>query len=146
MILNPPEKLIAFSCPLVVPTANHYKAPIRYTGRDGYSHLGFKLTAETKAFRQAVCIFAQGRTVVPVDAAGRRKARYNVTVTVTLGRGQRMDEDNCLKVALDALQYAGVIDNDSKVHPVPFIIRNNRDNPGTAFVIERVEEEKQSAP
>ena len=138
MILSDPETVIAFTVPLVVPTGNHYKKPMHYTGRAGYTHLGFRLTAETKAFRQAVCIFARGRTCIPADPRERRKARYNVTVKVTLGRGQRMDEDNCLKVSLDALQYAGVIDTDSKVHPVPFIIRDNRNNPGTEFLIERV--------
>lgn len=139
MILNPPEEIVVFSVPfLCPPTGNHYKKPMKYVGKDGSLHLGFRLTQETKAFRDAVAIFARGRTVVPVDPKERKKARYNVRVTVTLGKGQRMDEDNCLKVALDSLQYAGVIDNDSKVHPVPFVIRDNRDNPGTEFVIERV--------
>jgi hypothetical protein len=72
------ESCVSFTVPLIPPSGNHYKKPCKYIGRDGFLHLGFKLTKETKAYYDAVAIFARGRTVAPYTDAERRKVRYAV--------------------------------------------------------------------
>src|SRR4051812_27767770 len=96
------EDVICFTVPyLVPPSGNHYKKPCKYTGRDGFRHLGFKLTPEVKAYYAATAIFAQGRTVAPALAAERRAARYSVRIDVYLPPRARGDFDNFFKCGLD---------------------------------------------
>jgi len=137
------EQTVEFTVPLLVPTVNHYKRPCRYIGRDGSLHLGFKLTKEAKAYRDAVAIFAQGRTVTPATEAERKRVRYSVRMDVYLGPGQRLDSDNVLKVGIDSLTWCGVINSDAYVHDSRAVVhkdeRGNPDNPRTRYVVTRLE-------
>jgi Holliday junction resolvase RusA-like endonuclease len=137
------EDVVCFTVPyLTPPTANHYKTPTMYTGKDGYAHQGFKVTPEAKAFKDAVAIFARNRTVAPATDRERKNVRYRVGVHVVLGPGARMDCDNSSKVALDALQAARVIHSDAKVvECVLTIDRNDRLHPRTEFFVTRMENE-----
>lgn len=134
------EKTVSFEVKyLTPPSVNHLKRPCKYTGRDGARHMGFKLTKETKAFYEAVALFARGRSVTPATEAERRKARYRVESTVVLGPKARGDADNFGKAICDGLQYAGVIDTDAKVEQcVINVVRDDRENPHTYFLVERM--------
>ena len=137
------EDVICFSVPyLIPPSGNHYKEPRQYVGRDGYRHLGFKITDEARAYYDAVAIFAQGRTVVPLDPKERRKARYAVRIDVYLGPRQRGDFDNFLKCGFDALVKCGVIHSDAAVdgEESRCVIHNDdRENPRTQYLVTRLE-------
>jgi Holliday junction resolvase RusA-like endonuclease len=139
------EDVICFTVPLLVPTANHYRDPVRFIGRNGYLRLGFKLTKEAKAYQEAVAIFAHGRTVSPATAAERRKARYTVQMDVYLGPRQRLDSDNALKVGIDSLVRCGVLHSDANVYESRAIIhkdeRNNPENPRTQYLVTRMEQD-----
>lgn len=137
------ESVVCFTVPyLTPPSGNHYKKPTTYTGKDGYAHRGFKVTPEAKAYKDAVAIFARGRTVAPATAKERREVRYRVGVHVVLGPGARLDCDNSAKVAIDALQAAGVIHSDAKVFECALTIdRDDRENPRTEFFVTRLEDE-----
>jgi Holliday junction resolvase RusA-like endonuclease len=133
---------IAFTVPLVAPSGNHYKKPTKYVGRDGSLHLGFKLTKETKAYYEAVAIFARGRTLAPATDAERRKVRYEVQLDIYFGPKMRGDEDNFLKVSTDALVRCGLLHSDNNCHTVPHIHRDERDdprNPRTEYIVTRLE-------
>ena len=53
----------------------------------------------------------------------------------------RLDCDNAAKVALDALQAAGVLHSDAKVSECGLTIeRGDRSNPRTEFFVTRMEE------
>ena len=133
------EAAVTFTVPyLTPPGGNHYKRPCKYAGRDGYLHLGFKITKAAKAYKDAVALFARGRTVAPPDAL-KKKTAYDVRMTVVLGPGQRGDEDNFHKVGLDALTYAGVIHSDAYAHCVCNVVRDDRKNPRTEYIISRME-------
>lgn len=136
------EDVVCFTVPyLTPPSGNHYKKPTTYTGKDGYSHRGFKVTPETKAFKDAVAIFSRGRTVAPATEKERKSVRYRVGVHVVLGARARMDCDNSAKVAVDALQAAGVLHSDAKVvECVLTIDRTDRENPRTEFFVTRMED------
>jgi Holliday junction resolvase RusA-like endonuclease len=95
-----------------------------------------KPTKETKAFKDAVAIFAQGRTVAPPDALKKRTA-YDVHITVVLRPRQHGDEDNFHKVGLDALVNAGVIHSDAFAHCVCDVIRDDRQNSRTEYTVTR---------
>lgn len=134
------EKLIVFTVPgLLPPSVNHIYSTTYYTGRDGYGHKGKKISPEARAFKEAVAIFARGRTVAPLTNSERKKARYRVEVHLYLGPRQRLDADNGAKVAIDALTYAGVIHSDTSVesHMIPH--KDERDNPRTEYIVERLE-------
>jgi Holliday junction resolvase RusA-like endonuclease len=134
-----PEK-ISFTVPyLTPPSGNHYKRPCKYTGRDGARHLGFKLTKDAKAYYDATAIFARGQTVAPATDAERRKVRYEVHIDVYLGPKMRGDEDNFLKAGIDALVHCGVIHSDNNSHNIINVHRDERDNPRTTYLVERLE-------
>jgi Holliday junction resolvase RusA-like endonuclease len=134
------EKTVTFTVPLTPPSVNHYTRAVYYRGRDGNPHKGKKLTKAAQAFRDAVAIFAQGRTVAPETDAQRRKVRYEVRVTVYLGPKQRGDADNFLKVAQDALQHCGVIHSDAFVYESKaIVVKDERTNPRTEFLVTRLE-------
>ena len=136
------EDVVCFTVPLTPVSVNHYKTPTIYTGKDGYAHRGFKVTPEARAFKDAVAIFSRGRTVAPATERERKNVRYRVGVHVVLGPGARLDCDNSAKVAVDALQAAGVLHSDSKViECVLTIDRTDRANPRTEFFVTRMEDE-----
>jgi Holliday junction resolvase RusA-like endonuclease len=136
------EKYVAFTVPLVPPSANHYKKTCYYIGKDGHSHRGMKRTPAANAFRDAVAIFAQGRTVAPATDKERAKVRYEVRVTVYLGPKQRGDADNFLKVTQDALQTCGIIHSDAFVYESKaIVVKDQRHNPRTEFVVIRLEKD-----
>jgi len=138
------EDVICFTVPYLIPvTGNHYKKPCRYIGRDGYSHLGYKVTKEAKAYYDAVAIFARGRTVAPQTDKERKRARYSVRMDVYLGPRQRGDFDNFWKCGLDALVHCGVIHNDSAVdgkNSRAVVHKEDRENPRTEYLVTRLEE------
>lgn len=136
-----PEKLITFTVPyLTPPSTNHYTKPCMYKGKDGFVHRGKKLTKEAKAYKDAVAIFARGRTVAPTTDGDRRRVKYRVAVIVYLGYKQRLDSDNSLKVAIDSLTYAGVIHSDAYVmESKATIVKDERHDPRTHFTIERMD-------
>jgi Holliday junction resolvase RusA-like endonuclease len=135
------EQLIVFTVPhLTPPSTNHYKHPTWRHQRDGTPYLSFAVTKEAKAYRQAVALFARGRSVAPLTNSERNKTKYAVQVDVYLGRNQRLDADNAGKVALDSLQWAGVIHSDAYVTQCQLNIhKDERDRPRTEFTVERLE-------
>jgi Holliday junction resolvase RusA-like endonuclease len=139
--VNETEKLVSFTVPyLTPPSTNHYTRPCMYKGKDGTPHRGKKLTKEAKAYKDAVAIFARGRTVTPATDSERRKVQYRVEVTVYLGHKQRLDSDNSLKVAIDALVSAGVLHSDAYVErSTAIIVKDQRHDPRTHFIVERME-------
>jgi len=138
------EDVICFTVPyLIPPSGNHYKRPCRYTGRDGYGHMGFKLTKEAKAYYDATAIFCQGRTVAPAADAERKKARYGVRIDVYLPPKGRGDFDNFWKAGLDALVHCGVIHSDAAVDGEEskcVVHKDDRSNPRTTYLVTRLEE------
>jgi Holliday junction resolvase RusA-like endonuclease len=141
ILLVEPEKLVDFTVPyLTPPSVNHYTRPCMYTGKDGFPHRGKKLTKEAKAYIDAVAIFARGRTVAPNTDSERRRVRYRIVVRVVLGFNQRLDSDNSLKVAIDALKHCGVIHSDAYSEDSrALIVKNDRQNPRTEFLVERMD-------
>lgn len=131
------EEIIAFTVPyLVPPSGNHYKEPVRYIGRNGYLRMGFKITAEARAYYDAVAIFARGRTVA------EPKARYSVRIDVYLGPRQRGDFDNFWKCGADALVKCGVIHSDAAIDGEEskcVVHRDERGNPRTEYLVTRLE-------
>lgn len=140
------EEIIAFTVPyLVPPSGNHYKRPCKYKGRDGYSHMGFKLTPEAKAFYAATAIFSQHRSVTPLSEAERRTVRYGVRIDIFLPPRARGDFDNFWKCGLDSLVKCGVIHSDAAVDGEEskcVVHRDDRENPRTEYLIKRLANEK----
>jgi Holliday junction resolvase RusA-like endonuclease len=135
------EIVVAFTVPhLTPPSVNHFKTPTVYRLRDGTTRKGMKLTAEAKAFKAAVAIFARGRTVSPVTNSERSRVQYKVVVDIYLGPNQRLDADNGGKLLLDGLEDAGVIHSDAFVSE--FTVKphkDERDRPRTEFFVTRLE-------
>jgi Holliday junction resolvase RusA-like endonuclease len=134
---------IEFRVPhLTPPSVNHYTRSCYYRGKDGQAHKGKKLTPEAQAYRDAVAIFAQGRTVAPETDAERKKVRYGVRMDVYLGPRQHGDFDNFWKSGLDALVRCGVIHTDAAVdgeHSKCVVHKDDRQNPRTIYVVTRME-------
>jgi Holliday junction resolvase RusA-like endonuclease len=130
---------MSFTVPyLIPPTGNHYKRPMKYIGKDGGLHLGFKVTKQAQAFYDAVAIFARGETVAVVDEREWKRIRYGVTIDVYLGPRQRGDFDNFFKCGLDALVHAGVIHSDAAVDGAEsrcVVHTDQRDNPRTEYQV-----------
>jgi len=85
--------------PMIPPSANHY---VKHT-RSGRHYI----TAEAKAFREAVVLFSRGQQV--------RYPFYAMEIYLNLGPKQKQDLDNCAKVILDSLVLAEIIDSDAKI-------------------------------
>jgi Holliday junction resolvase RusA-like endonuclease len=101
--------------------------------------LGFKLTKQTKAYYEAVAIFASGETVAPETDAERRTAKYRVEMHVYYPPKKRGDIDNHAKAGIDALVRCGVIHSDHNVVELMAIPhRDDRENPRTEYTIERL--------
>jgi Holliday junction resolvase RusA-like endonuclease len=137
------EQLIVFTVPhLNPPSTNHIYETCYYNGRDGAAHRGKKLTPEVKAFREAVAIFARGRSVAPLSNSERRKVRYGVRIDVYLGPNARGDFDNFWKSGLDALQACGVIHSDNYVDGEEsrcVVHKDERHDPRTMYTVTRLE-------
>jgi len=137
---------VSFTVPLTPPSVNHYKVPVWSKPRAYQPRkLGFRLTDEAKAFRDAVVIFAKQMTVIPDDILElirkKRKVAYRVEIDVWLGKGQRLDADNAGKICLDALENAGVIHSDAYVETcVLNIHKDERNDPRTKFFAARLED------
>lgn len=138
------EKVVEFIVPgLVPPSVNRYKEGCIYTGRDGYLHRGYKRSKATRAYYDAVAIFARGRTVSPETDTERRKVRYAVRIDVYIPQHSHVDFDNCWKCGMDALENCGLIHNDSHVdgeRSNVIIHKDDRLNPRTEYRVERLEE------
>lgn len=134
MSAEPPD-LIVIEVPLVPPSVNHYKKPIILKTRNG-SVKSFALTPEAIGYREAVAIFARGKSLSPKGPTARSKVRYAVACTVFLGEGQRGDGDNFGKCVLDSLQYAGVIHSDARVRLWHIEVEDeDRKNPRTLIAV-----------
>jgi Holliday junction resolvase RusA-like endonuclease len=137
------EKTVSFTVPyLTPPSVNHYTRSCYYKGNDGMAHKGKKLTPEAQAYRDAVALFARGRTISPETPAGRKKARYSVRMDVYLGPGQRGDFDNFWKSGLDALVRCHLIHTDAAVdgeHSRCVVHKDDRENPRTEYAVTRLE-------
>lgn len=117
------ERRISFTVPLVPPSVNHY---VKHT-RKGRHYV----TKEAVAFKEAVAIISRRRSIVA--------QQYQVFIGVYLGKGMRGDIDNYLKVALDSLVSAGVIDSDANVTALSISKSRDKENPRTEFTIEAIE-------
>ena len=137
------ESVVEFTVPyLIPPTVNHYTKTCYYRGKkDGASHRGRKLTPEAQAYRDAVAVFAQGRSVSPETAKERKRVRYSVYMDVYLGPRQRGDFDNFWKSGLDALVRCGCIHSDANVEGEfsrCIVHKDQRDNPRTTYDVRRI--------
>jgi Holliday junction resolvase RusA-like endonuclease len=142
---------ISFTVPyLTPPSVNHYKEPCIYRDRkSGAMRKGQRLTAEAKAYKDAVCLFARGETLIPPGASKYQltKIRYEAEITIYLGRGARLDADNGNKVVLDSLQKAQVIHSDARVRACrSIIVDDERDNPRTHIKVWVVQQERRDEP
>lgn len=90
---------LEFCVPLLPPSVNHY---VKHT-RQGRHYV----TAEAKAFKQAIPLCAKQRQV--------RHKFYSIEIYVNLGKDDRIDLDNCAKVILDGLVEGGQIHSDAAV-------------------------------
>lgn len=128
---------------LTPPSVNHYKEPCRYRDKaTGAMRKGMRLTDEAKAYRDAVCLFARGSTLIPEGATTYQltKVRYEAEITIYLGPRERLDADNGNKLVLDSLQRARVIHSDARVRACrSIIVDDQRANPRTHIRIWRVQ-------
>ena len=140
--MQEPLSQLEFTVPfLIPPSGNHYKKPCIYM-RDGVGHLGFAITKKTKAYYDAVAIFARGNTLAPVTDAERKRTQYGVTIDVFLPPKGRGDFDNFWKAGLDALVLAGVIHSDAAVDGAAsrcIVHKDQRDKPRTEYRVIRME-------
>lgn len=83
---------ITFTVPLVPPSVNHY---VKHT-RNGRRYV----TDEASAFKDSVAIAASGLYV--------RAKRFQVTLVIVLGKGDRGDVDNFPKLVLDGMAGCGI--------------------------------------
>ena len=132
---NKPEvpRVVRFTVPhLTPPSVNHYKKPVRIRISGGETRQSYAVTAEGKAFKQAVCLFARGASVVPIDPKERKAVRYGLYVVVVHGKGETGDGDNYWKCIADGLEEAGVIHSDNRVKVWYLRVEDeDRENPRT---------------
>lgn len=112
-------KRVSFTVPLVPPSVNHY---VKHT-RSGRHYV----TKEAKAFKEAVAIFARGKSAIA--------KRYEVEIAIFLAKRQRGDGDNFAKCVLDSLVSAGVIHSDAAVKKVSITKDRDWKNPRTEITI-----------
>lgn len=127
---------ISFTVPLTPPGVNNY---VKHT-RAGRHYV----TADARAFKDAVVILARGQSVIGRD--------FEVEAIVYLGHKQKGDVDNFGKLILDALADAGVFQKAnlrrplvtptelSDAHVSDLILRRRRDaeNPRTEITVKAV--------
>ena len=132
-IVKPAEsRVVRFTVPyLTPPSVNHYKRPIKIRTSEGVK-TSFAVTAEGKAFKQAVGLFARGATITPACPKARKTVQYGLYVTVVHGPKEWGDGDNYWKCVADGLQEAGVIHTDARVKVWYLrVVDNDRANPRT---------------
>jgi crossover junction endodeoxyribonuclease RusA len=122
---------LKLTIPLIPPDLNHY---VRHT-RDGRHYV----TAESKAFKEAIGIFSAGKYVL-----GRH---FEVEAFIFLGKGQKGDVDGFSKLILDGLAKANVFCcpigksqtpcPQSDAYVTDLILRKRRDvaNPRTEITV-----------
>lgn len=98
--------IVTFEVPLLPPSVNHYLCQGKT--RQG-SPIRFR-TSEAKAYIEAVCI-CSGKT----PATGGDFYEIGLVYYIERAKFLRVDENNFDKVAIDALQTAGVITDDRYV-------------------------------
>ena len=113
-------KELKLTIPLEPPSVNHYVKHTR-TGRH-------YVTAEAKAFIQAIAIIANGRSVAAKE--------YEVSYTVYQGKGRKGDVANYEKCVGDGLVKAGVIHSDSAITAYHQYKRRDWENPRTEIHIQ----------
>jgi Holliday junction resolvase RusA-like endonuclease len=59
----------------------------------------------------------------------KRPAKVRVAMWVYLAKGQRMDRDNLRQGVFDALERAGVVENDSQIVDDPLTVGRDWDEP-----------------
>lgn len=118
--LKPTPDPIAFTVPLTPPTVNMY---VRHT-RSGRHYE----SAGAIRFKEAVAIFSRGR--------GIRCDEYRVTLTIYLGKDQKLDVDNAPKCVLDAMVDCGVIHSDAAVRKLTIEKHRDWDSPRTEIHVE----------
>ena len=112
----------SFTIPLVPPSGNHYKIPV-------WNQRRFYVTKEAMAFKEAVALFSKRQLV------GDKDSTYDVDVTFYLGKKQRLDWDNSLKVLMDGLEDAGVIHSDAAIMQGTVRKRRDWENPRTEVIV-----------
>lgn len=108
--------------PLVPPSVNHYKVRTR----KGVTFV----TAEAKAFKTAVAVFAGGRSLISKE--------YELDVTVYFGKRGKGDGDNLWKCIADGLKDAGVIHSDAAVKRWVMQLDRDWDNPRTDITVKAI--------
>jgi len=94
-----PSPIVAFTVPMLPPSANSY---VRHTRAGGH----YKTDLD-KRWMETFAVFAGGRRI--------RAKNYDVILAFWLPPRKRGDVDNLIKRTLDALQKFAVIDTDAKV-------------------------------
>jgi Holliday junction resolvase RusA-like endonuclease len=111
---------LEFSIPLTPPSVNSY---VRHTKLGRHYQ-----TPDAIAFKEAVAIFARGRSVEAEE--------FKVHIAVYLGRGSKGDVDNFAKLPIDGLVAAGVIHSDAAIRRLTLEKHRDWVNPRTEISIE----------
>jgi Holliday junction resolvase RusA-like endonuclease len=106
----------------IPPSVNHYRGFNRKTG------VWF---VRQQALNFKALVFAAAVQKKPFVSA----KEYAVTADIYLPKGQRGDVDNFAKVILDSLQYAGVVENDSRIRTLSITKHQNAHTPRTEIHI-----------
>lgn len=109
------------------PSANRY---LRHTSRGTYR------TSEADSYRTQAQLLAKAAGAKVLDCAVSVSATLHPRLTKAgKASGTRMDIDNCLKVALDALQRVAYAD-DSQVHRIVLEIGQPMKAGGLTLIVE----------
>lgn len=121
-----PRQELCFSVPLIPPSVNHY---VKHT-RSGKHYV----TAEARAFKQAVAIFASGRSISAKE--------YSLEIRVFFGKGQKGDGDNLFKVPADGLKECGAIHSDAAIKRWSIEVDRDWENPRTDIAVSEFRRQK----
>lgn len=120
--------MITINVPFLPPSVNHYTLPGRFGGR-------YK-TKEAKKFETDFAYFVNGQSVVGKS--------FSVSIYITLGKGERGDTDNYLKLTVDALADNGVFVSpkgkelsDAYVDQL-YVCRDRKSRPETSSMVIKV--------
>lgn len=111
--------------PSIPPSNNTYKT-YRIAG-GAKKFVQWYLTARAKAWMDEVALAAGGRKI--------RGTSYALSYAVYMPNAKSTDLDNLAKVIGDALQHAGVIDNDKHITDLHGYRRIDRVNPRTEVIV-----------
>ena len=120
--------VLSFTVPLVPPTVNHY---VKHTRKGAHY-----LTDEAKAFKDAVAIYARGKSIDD-DAK-----RVQVAISIYLGKGMKGDIDNYPKCVLDGLKGC-VLKSDAMVKCLVVTLERDAANPRTMIELWRLDKRKE---